>query len=147
VREDELRLAGKRRSREWIRSDLAREEAQGQRSYVRQRTRTWVARCLLFNSSQKEGQSKALSTYDAAKASPQILAAERGAVGIAKPSIWEFVPCSRVINLASTCPAFIGYVRCAPVCCRASCTRGRGDQVGISSCRLLCWPDRLLVDI
>ena len=56
---------------------------------------------------------EAVSTYDAAAASPQILTsltAERRAVGIAESPIWEFIPCSRIIDLASAHPSFIGYV-------------------------------------
>ena len=53
---------------------------------------------------------EAVSTYDAAVASPQILTAERRVVGIAESPIWEFIPCSRIIDLASAHPSFIGYV-------------------------------------
>ena len=68
----------------------------------------WVGVCeYIF---QRKGIIKVVSTYDAAITSPQILTAERGTVGIAESPIWEFVPCSRIIDLASAYPSFIGYV-------------------------------------
>jgi hypothetical protein len=72
------------------------------------RGRGWVGVCGSILLNRKGGQSKALSTYNAAITSPQILAAERGAVGIAKSSIWEFVPRGRITDLASA--SFIDYV-------------------------------------
>ncbi len=69
----------------------------------------WLDACGSILHNGRGGQSKAASTYDAAIPSPQILTTERGAVGVAKSPIWEFVPRSRVINFSSACPSFVGH--------------------------------------
>jgi hypothetical protein len=65
-----------------------------------------VYRCLL----NRWGTIIINSTYDAAKASPEVLATERWAVDIAEPTVREFVPRRSVGGFTFTRVSFSGHV-------------------------------------